>query len=156
MKKPNHDISPDLKSLDSSHVMALDRRVAHGKAEQYYENAMISRASVFRNQLFGRVGNYLESFDVSISVHGKEISSSCTCGHARKICKHTVALMYSWVNDAQEFLDIGNSLNEIHDMDRERLIEIVIKILQHNPEYIDFFLSKRIMEWDEIEDVPVS
>ena len=153
MNTHNDDIVQDLLDLRISHVEALDRRATLGKSEQYYQNAMISHASVYRNQLFARVGNFLESFEVSITVHGKEISSSCSCGNARKICKHTIALLYSWVNDSQDFLNIGKSLQEIQNLDRDRLVEIIVNILRHNPAYIDFFLSKRALEWDEIEDV---
>jgi hypothetical protein len=152
MKKTDDNIAQDLIDLQISHIEALDRRATQGKTQQYYENAMISRASVFRNQLFAQVGNFFESFEVSISVHGQEISGSCSCGNARKICKHTITLLYSWVNDRQDFLNIEQSLREIRNLDKDRLAEIIINILRHNPQYVDLFLSKRALEWDEIED----
>jgi len=154
MKGYDDNVSSDLASLDSVQIEALDRNAASGKAKEYYENVQVTRATVYRNKLYGRVGNFLEEHQVEITVHENEISSSCTCGEARNICKHAIALLYSWVNDGRDFRNIGKTLIEIKKMDKERLLEIVSNIIRLHPDFIDLFLARQRPDWDEIDPDP--
>lgn len=109
MHKKGH-IAPDLQNLQLNQVEALDRETTGGKGLAYYETALISRPAVFHNHISGRVGNYVEHYDVRITFHENEIAGSCPCQRSRKICKHIIALLYSWVNDGGEFLDVEDVL----------------------------------------------
>jgi uncharacterized Zn finger protein len=153
--KIDEKVVAELQQLDYAQIQSLDQEVAGGKALEYYENSQISRATVFRNKISGRVGNFLEGYDVEIVVHGAEIAVSCSCRRSRRICKHAVALLYSWINDSRDFLDIGVTLQEIKAMDKDRLIEIVSNILRINPSFVDLFLAKNISDWDDIEGEPL-
>jgi hypothetical protein len=144
-------ISVDLSELSYSQVRDLDKNAADGKALEYYESAQINGASVYRNKISGRVGNFFEEFVVELTVHGKEISSSCTCSQSREICRHAVALLYAWVNDGGDFMNIGRVLDEIETMDKIRLVEIISNIIRVNPRFADVFLAKHNPEWDEID-----
>jgi uncharacterized Zn finger protein len=150
MHKKGH-ISPKLLNLELSEVESLDRDSVGGKGMAYYEAALISRPAVFHNHLSGRVGNYLENYDVRITFHENEISGSCPCQRSRKICRHIVALLYSWVNDSDEFLDIEDVLQKVRAMKKEELVEIVENILRQNIEHADLFLKKQQPDWDEID-----
>jgi len=151
-----HDdkISKDLIALDLSQIEALDRNATDGTSRDYYESCQINSATVYRNKISGHVGNFLESNKVEITFHGNEITSSCSCQESREICKHAVSLLYSWVNDGIDFIDIETVLEEIGEMDRDGLIEVISNIIRINPSYIDIFLAKQKPEWDEIDPNP--
>ena len=150
MHKKGEAIS-QLKNLALHQVEALDREATGGKGLAYYENALISHPAVYHNHISGRVGNYLENYDVRITFHENEIAGSCPCQRSHKICKHIVALLYSWVNDSDEFLDIQTVLQHVHTMKKGELVEIVENILRQNPEFADLFLHKQPLDWDEID-----
>jgi len=147
-------ISSLLKNLTFEQVQALDREVTNGQAFRYYENSQVSKATVYRNKISGMVGNFAERYEVHVTVHEQEISGSCTCGRSLKVCKHVVALLYSWVNDGGDFLDVGQALKKIKDMDRDRILEVVSNIIRHDPQYIDLFFAKNTQDWDEIDQDP--
>ncbi|HNW58523.1 MAG TPA: hypothetical protein PKI62_02460 [bacterium] len=150
MHKKGH-IDPELQNLELSQVESLDREATGGKGLEYYESALISRPAVFHNHIYGRVGNYLENFDVRITFHEDEIAGSCPCQRARKICKHVVALLYSWVNDSEEFLDVEEVLVQVRAMKKEQLVGIVENILRQNSELAELFLQTQQPDWDEID-----
>ena len=154
MSHHNDKIADGLKSLSLSQVEALDRNALNGKARDYYENSQITSATVFRNRISGYVGNYFESHQVEIIFHENEISSSCTCSKARRVCKHMVALLYSWVNEGMDFLNVDEALEQIKEMDREHLIDVITNIIRQNPSSVDLFLAKPNPSWDEIELEP--
>ncbi len=150
----NDKISEDLNSLDLAQIEALDRNATDGTSREYYESCQITSAIVYRNKISGIVGNFLESSKVEITIHGKEITSSCSCQKSREICIHAVSLLYSWVNDGIDFIDIEQALAQIRDMDKESLVEVISNIIRINPSYIDIFLAKHKPEWDEIDPNP--
>jgi hypothetical protein len=151
LMKPQNTIASELQSLGFDQVTAIDQKITGGKSLGYYENALVTHAAVFHNKLSGRVGNYLESNDVQVAIHGKEISGTCSCHRSGKICQHVVSLLYAWANDAAEFKNIALVLAEIKKFDKARLLEIVTKILQQNPAFADIFLMTSKPDWDEID-----
>ncbi|MBN2000630.1 hypothetical protein JW935_23985 [candidate division KSB1 bacterium] len=155
MEKPKNGISEDLLQLTYSQIQSLDNNATSGQTAEYYENAMISNAAVFRNRLFGRVGNIFEEYQVNITVHKHELSSSCTCGHGREVCQHAVALLYSWVNEGQNFFDIGKAIMEISQLDKEALVDILTNLLQSHPALFEVLLAKNSPDWDEIDLDPL-
>ncbi|HOY45253.1 MAG TPA: hypothetical protein PL189_10975, partial [bacterium] len=80
-----------------------------------------------------------------------EIAGSCPCQRSRKICKHIIALLYSWVNDGGEFLDVEDVLTEVRAMKKEQLLVVIENIIRQNPEYAELFLKRQPPDWDEIE-----
>ncbi|HNS72220.1 MAG TPA: SWIM zinc finger domain-containing protein [bacterium] len=152
MHKKGH-IDPKLQNLQLDEVETLDRETTGGKGLAYYESVLISRPTVFHNHLSGSVGNYVENFDVRITFHEHEIAGTCSCQRSRKICKHILALLYSWVNDAEEFLDVEEVLVTVRAMKKEELLGIVENIIRQNSGYADLFLKKPQLDWDEIEPV---
>lgn len=155
MNKVTDNIAEELLSLDYRQISGFDLNLTGGASLSYYENSQISRASVLRNRIFGRVGNFLEQFDVNVAVHGQEISSQCSCGQGRKFCKHAIVLLYGWVNDRDDFLDIGVVLRDIKTYDSEKLVAIIGTILKFYPQLVHLVLAKSTAEWDEIELDPI-
>ncbi len=155
MNDKNKDIDAEMFRLTYSQIQSLDNNATQGRTAEYYENAMISNAAVFRNKLFARVGNIFEEYQVNITVHEHELSSACTCGQGREICRHAVALLYSWVNESQNFLNIGKAIDEISRLDKKELVAMITNLLQSHPALFEVMLAKNNPEWDEIEPDPL-
>ena len=154
-EKKYDDISDDL-NLSYSEVAAFDQAVTSGEALNYYDNSQINRATVYKNKISGRVGNYFDFYDVLVTFHGSELVSSCTCAESTEhnVCVHAIALLYGWVNDGGDFTNVADALNKISELPRERLEIIIKNILRRHPHLIDDFLDPDRAEWDEIDQDP--
>ncbi len=144
-------IAAALKRMTIEEVSSLDQQIMDGRGLEYYETAMVTNAAFYLNKIFGNVGNVLESFHVHITFHENEVACSCSCSRRRKICKHIIALLYAWINDRNEFMDVEKMLVRIREMDKAALLQVVENIIQHHPEFTEQFFAKRIADWDEIE-----
>lgn len=152
-RKPS--IVTELKNLLFDEVANFDDETVSGEGLAYYESAQIFDAVVFHNKLSARVGNYFESRQVRVEMHGKEITSFCTCEDGKQMCIHAVALLYAWVNDAADFMDLETVLLDIGKLEKARLVEIVKNILQQQPHLAHLFLQNEKPDWDEIDADPL-
>ena len=148
-------ISTELKKLGYEQIAVFDEEATDGEALSFYENSQIENAVVYRNKISGRVGNFIEGYDVRLAVHANEITAACTCESERKMCMHAVALLYGWVNDADDFMNLSNVLTDIKKMKKSQLLDIVANIIQQQPHMADVFLAKKKLDWDEIDLDPV-
>ena len=155
MLSSNDNIVNELLDLKIAQIEAFDRDITSGKAREYYESSEVTRATVFRNKLSGKVGNFIQNFDVEITVHGNEFVCSCACNNNRQTCKHAVALLYSWVFDGDDFLNVAHVLEEINKLDKSRLMDIIKNMIRYNPNLVDIFLAKNKLDWDEIDTDPL-
>lgn len=149
-------IAVELKNLGYDQITAFDEDMTDGESLAYYENSQVENAVVYRNKISGRVGNFFEKYDVRLTLHGREISSTCTCDNGTEICMHAIALLYAWVSDAPDFLNISDVLADLEKLDKNTLIEIVANILQQQPHMADVFLARKKLDWDEIDLDPDS
>jgi hypothetical protein len=154
--KDDATIAAELRNLGYEQIAAFDADATNGEALLYYENSQVDNAVVYRNKISGRVGNFIEKFDVRLTLHGREISSSCSCDSSRKICQHAIALLYSWVNDASDFVNISNVLVDIAKLEKSQLLDIVVNIIQQQPHMADVFLAPKKPDWDEIDPDPMA
>ena len=152
--KRKETISEELRTLQLSDVEEFDQNATSGKTLEFYDNSQISSAMVYKNRISGVVGNFVEKHQVEITLHEREIVSSCTCSKSRRICKHAVALLYAWVNDGMDFTNVEQALHQIKKLPKEQLIDIVTNIIRQNPSAIDLFLAKDKPNWDEIDLEP--
>lgn len=148
-------IAAELRNLGYQNITAFDEEATDGEAWAYYENSQIENAVVFHNKISGRVGNYFEKYDVRLTLHGREISSSCTCASDQNLCLHAIALLYGWVNDAADFVNLASVLIDIAKLDKAQLMNIVANIIQQQPHMADIFLARKKLDWDEIDPDPV-
>ena len=148
-------ISKELRTLGYEQVAAFDEEVAQGEALAFYENSQIENAIVYRNKISGRVGNFIENYKVRLTLHGNEITNACTCESNRKICVHAIALLYGWINDAADFMNLSHVLADIEKIEKSRLLDIVANIIQQQPHMADVFLARKKLDWDEIDPEPV-
>lgn len=152
--KHTDKIVKELRSLQLSDVESLDQNVTSGKTYEFYGNSQLSSAIVYKNRLSGVVGNFVEMHQVEITLHEREIVSSCSCSKSREVCKHAVALLYSWVNDGSDFTNVEQVLHQIKKLKKEQLLDIITNIIRQNPKAIDLFLAKNKPNWDEIDLEP--
>lgn len=136
-----YQVALKLLKLTENEVGILDQESTNGEGWEFYCSGYISKPVVFKNKIFGRVKDLFEDFEVEVEFDRHEIMSSCTCSRSGVICKHVIALLYSWVYDKDAFYDIGRSLELVVNMDRDRLLEIVVRILQDDPQKMDYFLQ---------------
>ncbi len=148
-------VSEELLGLTYDDVASFDDETLNGEGAAYYEQSQIMDAVVFRNRLSGRVGNFVEAHQVRVTTHGRELSCRCTCNSGKNICIHSMALLYAWVNDGEDFMNLSRVLEQIGDWSADRVREVVVNILQQQPHLAVRFLQKNIPEWDEIEPDPL-
>ncbi len=149
--KDRDKVDPTLNAITFDEVSTLDRKVAEGEGLSYYETAHIYHAAFYRNSLIGQVGNMLETYQVEISIHGMQITGSCTCDESRKLCKHVVALLYAWVQDGRDFIDVSEKIRDIENMKHEELVQAVVNLVRRDPSTLSGLLEKRPADWDEIQ-----
>ncbi|MDZ7374678.1 MAG: SWIM zinc finger family protein [candidate division KSB1 bacterium] len=132
-------ISPALLSLSVEEVRRLDEEVTGGEGFEYYTGGFIRKAAVFLNKISGRVREAYGEYLVEVTVDDVRLSTSCTCEARSGMCKHVIALLYSWVFDQDSFHDVGESLLELRALDKDELIEIIGRMIQYDPRNADFF-----------------
>ena len=140
IEKNTYPISQALEDLEYKQIADLDENLTDGEGWEFYSSGQIRRATVFENKLAGRVGNFFEEYEVEIIVSDSELRGSCNCSRTGQFCKHMLALLYCWVNDAEGFTNVGDSLLELKSYEKERLLEIVANIIIHDPKNIERFL----------------
>lgn len=143
-------ISPELLKINERQIAILDQENTDGEGWEYYCNGEVVRATILRNKITGTVRELLEVFDVEIKADQNEITTLCSCGTKDGVCKHTVAFLYSWVNDREDFLNIGSAIERLYKMEKGELIDIIERVLQNNPTNVRFFFNKDFDE-DELD-----
>ncbi|HDI51952.1 hypothetical protein DRP98_08710 [candidate division KSB1 bacterium] len=132
-------VSPYLLSLNEAQVIQLDQEGADGQGWEFYSNGHIMKAAVFRNQISGKVADGSHFHFVRIRAEEQEIMASCTCNQEGYLCKHIVALLYSWIYDREEFLNVETSLQKLQELPKKELIAIIGRMIQYDPQNIDYF-----------------
>ena len=135
----SYKISSELEDINERQVGILDQESTDGEGWEYYCNGQIVRAAVIGNRIVGTIREYLEDFNVVIKVDDKEITTSCSCGTREGVCKHIIALLYSWINDKDDFVNIGDQIKQLHLMEKQELIDVIERIIQNDPINVRFF-----------------
>lgn len=129
-------VSEYLKKITERDVNLLDQEVAGGEGWTTYCNGQITKPAVLNDQISGICFDHFAEYTVEIRVINNEISATCSCENHGKICKHVVALLYSWINDSDAFRNIGQSIKEMETKNKDELIGVITKILMKNPQNI--------------------
>lgn len=149
-QEETYAIAPELKEITERQIGILDQENTNGEGWDYYCNGQIVRAAVAGNRISGTVRDYLEEFNVIVRVDEHEITTSCTCGSRQGVCKHIVALLYSWIHDQADFINIGDQIKRLHQMNKQQLIDVITRIIENDPINIRFF-EDRSMEIDGVD-----
>jgi len=119
----------------------LDNENTNGEGWNFYCTGQILHASVLNDEITGIVRDMLNDFQVRVKFREHELECICTCESRNVVCKHVIALLYSWINDREEFTNIGQFVSDLKDLDKDHLIEILKKLLIDNPENLKFFIQ---------------
>ncbi len=120
-------------------IALLDQENTNGEGWNFYCTGQIVHASVFNDEISGIVRDFSENNQVNIKFREHEIECSCSCSSKRVICKHVIALLYSWINDREEFINIATFMDHLKTLKKDRLIEILKELLIDNPRNFRFF-----------------
>ena len=145
-----YTIAPELREINEHQIGILDQENTDGEGWDYYCNGQIVRAAVLGNRISGTIREYTEEFDVVIRVDLHEVTTSCTCGTKQGVCKHIVALLYSWIHDKEDFINIGDQIKKLHDMEKQQLIDVIERIVQNDPINVRFF-SDYSLDFNELD-----
>ena len=147
-------IAPELRDINERQIGILDQENTDGEGWDYYCNGQIIRAAVLGNRITGTVREFTEEFDVVIRVDHHEITTSCSCGTRQGVCKHIVALLYSWIHDKSDFINIGDQIKKLHNMEKQELIDVIERIIQNDPINVRFFVDYEL-DYDglDLEDL---
>jgi len=148
----NYLISKDLFNITERDVNLLDQEVSDGEGWKSYCNGQIIKATVFGNKISAICYENFQEYLVEISVNSGEISGRCTCGSYGRICNHIVALLYSWINDSDGFMDVGNSLSKLKNKNKDELFELIARMMMKNPQNI-FLLNNPDSLDDDLDDI---
>jgi uncharacterized Zn finger protein len=131
--KEEYEISSALKAITEKQIGIIDQENLNGEGWEYYCNGQIVHAAVLKNKISGATREFLEEFQVTIQMDEHEIMTSCSCGTRNGVCKHVVALLYSWINDQQDFVNIGTLVERLHDFEKQDLINLLQRIIENDP-----------------------
>ena len=145
------NISPILTNITQKQVAILDQENTNGEGWDYYCNGQVIHAIVSKNDISGIIREYLEDFKVQIKVNEFEIFCKCSCDSENVICRHVVALLYSWVFDKSEFINLDKFLNKLENMEKEKLIKVVERFIVDDPRNIKFFNTQRDFEVNDFD-----
>ena len=145
-----YTIAPELREINERQIGILDQESTDGEGWNYYCNGQIVRAAVLGNRISGTIREYTEEFDVVIRVDLHEVTTSCTCGTKQGVCKHIVALLYSWIHDKEDFINIGDQIKKLHNMEKQQLIDVIERIVQNDPINVRFF-SDYSLDFNELD-----
>ena len=149
----DYKISSDLMSISERMVVMLDQENADGEAWDYYCTGQIVKPAVFRNKITGTVRELVDEYQIEIIAEDRQIFSSCTCGTKDKVCKHVISVLYSWVNDREDFMDVGRMVKDLDNMEKSELINIIQRILTIDPSKARFLKRHYEDEYDIDEDI---
>ena len=145
--KKEYEISEDLQNITEREINILDQENTNGESWDYYCRGQIVKAAVLRDTITGSARELVEEYEMKVTADEHQFFSSCTCGSRDKLCKHVISLLYSWINDREDFINVGKAVEKLFLMDKGELINIIERILKKDPSKVKFV--KRFDEEDE-------
>jgi uncharacterized Zn finger protein len=149
MKNNTNTNTINLNTITSEQVIHLDQDNTNGDGWTYYCNGQILCANVFKDEISGVIHEFVEDFSARVKVDDYSLTCSCSCSSDGVVCKHIVALLYSWVYDRQEFVDLNSVIENLHNIDKESIIKMIERFLVDDPRNLEIF--KKTKELEDIE-----
>ncbi|HKQ08180.1 MAG TPA: SWIM zinc finger family protein [Blastocatellia bacterium] len=115
-------------------TLANDKSFERGK--DYYLGGAVSETVRQGMELRGEcAGSEVEPYEISVTLAARGIKeTSCTCPYEYSgICKHTVALLLTYVHQPQAFRTIAPVEERLKHRSKDELIGIIIAMLTHDP-----------------------
>ena len=110
------------------------------RGQEYYESGAVLSEKIRGNQIFAEVeGSSYEPYQVSVRLNESGITSTqCSCPYdLGGDCKHIVAVLLSYIHSPKD-IKVQPTVEElISKLNRDELYELVIELVNHNPDLAD-------------------
>ena len=117
----------------------------------YYKNGHVCLGVIKDDRLWGKVyGTGSAPYKVQVDVSDK-IYSRCSCP-VGVMCKHGVALLLTWINCKEDFLDIDLFKSNLRDKRKDELLNMILSVVVDDPFKITLFTSSKI-ETEKVIDL---
>jgi hypothetical protein len=106
----------------------------------YYRQKRVLHPIIHNDHMHADVaGSSYEPYRVEIRAKGnniKDLSISCTCPYEDGVCKHAIALLYTWIRAPSIFSSIKLLDMNLERLSKEHLLNILRKLLEEEPSLI--------------------
>lgn len=105
----------------------------YNRGVEYYKDKRVQQVLKFKNKLYGKV---MGSIVYDVVVDLKSLESRCSCPYGYN-CKHGVATILCYMNN--EYMDVDKIVDKLKKVDKEELLDFILKKIGHNPEFALIF-----------------
>jgi uncharacterized Zn finger protein len=128
-----------LPRLTEAMVRSLANEKSFARGKDYYRDGAVSETTRRGMELRGEcAGSEYKPYEISVTVTARGIKdASCTCPYEYDgICKHTVALLLTYVHQPQAFRAIAPTEEMLEHRSKGELIAIINAVLKHDPKLL--------------------
>src|SRR5438105_4125023 len=128
-----------LPRLTEAQVRALANDKSFERGKSYYRDGAVSETTRQGMELRGEcAGSEVEPYEISVTLAARGIAdTSCTCPYEYGgICKHTVALLLTYVHQPQAFRLIAPVEEMLKHRSKEELLAIINAMLKQDPKLL--------------------
>ena len=128
-----------LPRLTEAMVRALATNQSFERGKRYYLDGAVSETARQGMQLRGEcAGSHYEPYEISVTLAARGVAdTSCTCPYEYDgICKHTVALLLTYVHQPQAFRALVPVEEMLKHRSKEELLAIISAMLKQNPKLL--------------------
>ncbi|MBI5001253.1 MAG: SWIM zinc finger family protein [Euryarchaeota archaeon] len=135
-RKISDSIHPAFAKLKKTDIKRLSPEQIDERGRNYYKQNRVKNPTV-QNKVMRADVVGTDRYRVEITAEGNtpyELELSCDCPYQGGICKHVVAVLYTWIESPKSFTHSKDKKNELRSLNREQLVKILSNILEDNPE----------------------
>jgi uncharacterized Zn finger protein len=131
----------NLPKLTESIVRAAATPQSFERGQDYYHSGAVSNTSIQDNLLIGDCeGTQAPYYRVQVELDEAGIrSANCSCPYEYGgLCKHTVALLLTYVHHPKQFAVRQDPADLLADLDRDDMMALMTRLLRERPELYDW------------------
>jgi len=129
-----------LENLKEEDLRSLCGEAVLKRGFDYYRQKRVLHPIIHNDHMHANVaGSSYEPYRVEIRAKGnniKDLSISCTCPYEDGVCKHAIALLYTWIRAPSIFSSIKLLDMNLEGLSKEQLLNILRKLLEEEPSLI--------------------
>ena len=126
-----------LRNLKEEDLRSLCDEAVLKRGFDYYRQKRVLHPIIHNDRIHADVaGSSYEPYRVEIKAGGnnvKDLSISCTCPYEDGVCKHAIALLYTWIKAPSIFSSIKLLDMNLDRLSKEQLLNILRKLLEEEP-----------------------
>ena len=131
----------NLPKLTESIIRAASTPQSFERGQDYYQSGAVSNTAIQDNLLIGDCeGTQAPYYRVQVELNEAGIrSANCTCPYEYGgLCKHTVALLLTYVHHPKQFAVRQDPADLLADLDRDDMVALMTQLLRERPELYDW------------------